>query len=172
MRHNRPEISQIGGLEGLRLILTDFYQRVFKDLMIGYLFEKQSMSRLIDREVEWTARTIYGLDIQYRGKGLRAAHSKHPIRRGHFHRRNQILRETLNAHSVPEEIKLIWMTHSESLAQAILGRASTDPRCEQTSNSKSEPTLYQPQNFNIVSSPSSVPIIISPKKDASDTKIH
>ena len=172
MRQNQVEISHIGGLDGLRHILTDFYQRVFKDLMIGYLFEGQSMTRLIDREVEWTARTVYGLDITYRGKGLRQAHGKHPIRRGHFHRRNQILRETLNAHGISDDVKNIWMNHSESLIHVILGRASADQRCEQTANSPNEPIVYQPNQALPSVSKSSNLHVISAKKDASDTKIH
>ena len=78
-----------GGDEGLRALLTDFYDRVFRDPMIGYLFMGQDKARLIEREVEWTAR-LFGAEVSYQGRPLREAHKRHPIRRGHFHRRNQI----------------------------------------------------------------------------------
>ena len=128
------KIERVGGISGLREILTDFYGRIFQDPMIGYLFIGQEIERLIDRELEWTTQ-LFDLETSlYRGRPLREAHKKHPIRRGHFHRRNQILKQTLQDRQVDVEVTEVWLTHSASLIHAILGGASQDGRCEQTSD--------------------------------------
>jgi len=121
-----------GGEEGLRVLLSDFYDRVFRDPMIGYLFMGQDKTRLIEREVEWTAR-LFGAEVSYQGRPLREAHSRHPIRRGHFHRRNQILKDVLRTHHVPEALFEAWSAHSDALETAILGPAAGSKDCEQTS---------------------------------------
>jgi len=126
-------ISIAGGLEGIRGHLTEFYQRVFKDPMIGYLFSGQDQGRLIEREVEWTARA-FGAQVPYAGRPLRKAHSKHPIRRGHFFRRNQILLDTLTARGAPQALIDHWMEHSRALEASILGRAAGVEGCEVTSD--------------------------------------
>ena len=40
----------------LRAVITDFYDRVFGDVMIGFMFEGKSTQHLIDREYEFTAQ--------------------------------------------------------------------------------------------------------------------
>lgn len=126
-------LSLAGGLDGLRAHLTEFYARVFRDPMIGYLFMKQDPARLIERELEWTAR-MFGADLPYEGRPLRVAHAQHPIRRGHFFRRNQILLDTLIARGAPPTLIEAWMSHSKALESAILGRASGIEGCEVTSD--------------------------------------
>ena len=75
-----------------------------------------------------------GVEIKYTGRPLAKAHQSHPIRRGHFHRRNYLLKETLIEHQLSESVITWWMHHSQSLEKAILGRAQTDQRCEQTAD--------------------------------------
>lgn len=128
-----PSISDFGDLQGLRHILSDFYNRVFQDPMIGYLFREQDQERLIEREVEWTAKAL-GVEIKYTGRSLAKAHQSHPIRRGHFHRRNHLLQQTLIDHKLSESVITWWMHHSQSLEKVILGRAQNKQDCEQTAD--------------------------------------
>ena len=123
----------VGGLEGLTTLLSDFYERVFRDPMIGYLFMGQDKARLVQREVEWTAKR-FGATLAYEGRPLREAHARHPIRRGHFHRRNQLLKDVLRDHHTHPLVVEAWVSHSEALEAAILGRAAGDTRCERTSD--------------------------------------
>ncbi|WP_428263098.1 group I truncated hemoglobin [Haliangium sp.] len=110
------------GPDQLRTVLVDFYDRVFDDLMIGFLFIGKDRQRLIDKECELTARFLGG-DDPYTGRPLRAAHARVPIMGGHFDRRLQILRETLADHRVDEEVQRAWIEHN----QALRGQVTSDP---------------------------------------------
>ena len=128
-----PPLSSFGGLDGIRTILEYFYRRVFSDPMIGYLFVGQDLQRLVTRELEWTASAL-GVAIDYRGQPLARAHQRHPIRRGHFHRRNQLLLESMEACGLSPEASLWWRAHSLALESAILGQVAEDGDCERAAN--------------------------------------
>jgi hypothetical protein len=57
--------------------------------------------------------------VRYRGKALATAHAKHPIMGGHFARRRQLLKETLDFYGVPDHIKQSWLEHTDSLRALI-----------------------------------------------------
>lgn len=109
--------DKIGG-DALRAVITDFYSRVFGDVMIGFLFIGKDRQRLIDKEFEFTARFL-GADIRYTGKPMRAAHSRSPIMGGHFDRRLQILKETLADHDVDPEVREVWIKHTLALRDQV-----------------------------------------------------
>ncbi len=119
--------EQVGGEPALRRILEDFYDRVFSDLMIGYLFKGRDKARLVTLELQLTAR-VMGADVVYEGRPMRAAHAALSINRGQFQRRNQLLRETLRDHEVPDEVQRAWVAHATALERAILG-GRADPDC-------------------------------------------
>lgn len=102
----------------LREVVTDFYARLFGDLMIGFLFEGKDRQRLIEREYEFTASFLGG-DVKYTGRSMRAAHAASPIFGGHFERRLQILRETLRDHAVDPEVQQVWIDHQLALRAQI-----------------------------------------------------
>lgn len=122
--------ADLGGEAPLRAILQDFYRRVFADPMIGYLFVGQDPARLVELEFQLTAK-MFGAPVAYTGRPLRAAHAAHSIRKGHFHRRNQILRETLTDHAVPAAVVEAWMGHARALERAIVApRDRADRACD------------------------------------------
>lgn len=106
------------GEEKLRAVVTEFYARVFPDVMIGFLFQGKDRARLVEKEYEFTARLL-GADVPYTGRPMRAAHAQSPILGGHFERRMQILRETLRDLNVDPEVARVWLDHSESLRPLI-----------------------------------------------------
>ena len=115
--------ERLGG-DALRAIITDFYRRVFDDVMIGFMFTGKDRARLIDKEWELAARMLGG-EVRYSGKSMTAAHARVPITGGHFDRRTQILRETLAAHAVAPDIQDAWLGHVEALrAQITADRGS------------------------------------------------
>lgn len=108
------------GEDKLREVIEDFYERVIKDVMIGFLFAGKNKFRLIQKEYEFTAKFL-GADIAYTGKPMRQAHAASPIMGGHFERRMIILKQTLADNEVHEDVQKIWLGHTEALRPQVTG---------------------------------------------------
>jgi hemoglobin len=115
------------GPDRLRRIVDVFVDRVFDDLMIGYLFRNASRPRIKEMEYQHAARMLGG-PVRYEGRPLREAHAAHPIFAGHFNRRREILRLTLVEHDVPPAILAHWIAQTEALRPQITRDA--EGRCE------------------------------------------
>ncbi|MBT3786541.1 hypothetical protein HOF92_16320 [bacterium] len=102
----------------LREILSDFYDRVFKDTMISFYFKGKDKERLIEKEMELTL-ALLGEKVKYTGKPLKSSHFPHKILGGHFDRRTQILKEVIGKHSLPPEIAEAWIEHTLALRDQI-----------------------------------------------------
>jgi len=110
--------DQIGG-DLLRAVISDFYERVFRDVMIGFMFAGKNKQHLIDREWEFAANFLGAPGVTYTGRPLRAAHAQHTIFGGHFERRLQILRETMADHHVAPAVRDAWIEHTNALRAQI-----------------------------------------------------
>jgi hemoglobin len=117
--------EKLGGESRLRAIVNAFIDRVFEDRMIGFFFRNVDRARLKEMEYQLAARFL-GANIKYTGRPLGKAHVNHPIMGGHFARRRQILKETLEAYQVAEEIKAAWLDHTDSLRPLITPEAGSD----------------------------------------------
>lgn len=107
------------GPAALRAAITEFYARVFPDVMIGFMFAGKDRQHLIDREYEFTAALLGAPDVRYTGRPMRTAHAQHTIFGGHFERRLQILRETLRDHAVDPDVQRVWIDHQLALRSQI-----------------------------------------------------
>lgn len=125
-----PELFAAIGEAKLREVVTDFYSRIFGDVMIGFMFQGKSRQHLIDREVEFTAGFLGG-SMKYTGRSMREAHAATPIFGGHFERRLQILRETLRDHAVDPDVQRVWIDHTLALRSQIT--ADKGSECKDTS---------------------------------------
>jgi hemoglobin len=125
------------GAEALRAVLTDFYGRVFDDLMIGFMFRGKDRQHLIDREYELTAALLGAPGVTYTGRPMPAAHAQHAIFGGHFERRLQILRETLRDHRVDPAVQQAWIDHQLALRHQITRDRGSE--CAETSVIAVEP---------------------------------
>jgi len=105
-------------LDALRAVVRDFYDRIFADTMIGYMFADRNKERLIAKEWELVAALLGG-PVRYTGRPLPEAHAAHDILGGHFDRRLQILRETLAAHGVDAEVQKAWIDHTLALRDQV-----------------------------------------------------
>jgi hemoglobin len=110
--------DKIGG-DALRAVITDFYRRIFDDVMIGFMFQGKDRAHLIEREWELVAALLGAPGVTYTGRPMRAAHAQHTIFGGHFERRLQVLRETLRDHAVDPEVQQTWIEHTLSLRNQI-----------------------------------------------------
>jgi len=113
------------GEEKLRALVVDFYDRVFADAMIGFLFVGKNRPRLIEKEFEFAA-ALLGAKIRYTGRSIKSAHAKVPVLGGHFDRRMQILKDTLADHAVDSEVQKKWLDHSSSLRALVTADAGSD----------------------------------------------
>ena len=112
--------DQLGELK-LRKIIDTFIDRVFADRMIGFFFRKADKEHIKQMEYQLAANFL-GAHIEYQGRPLDRAHARHPIMGGHFARRKQILKETLELYEVAENIKEAWLKHTEDLRAQITGQ--------------------------------------------------
>lgn len=113
------DYDRVGGEAGLRAIIDDFLDRVFDDVMIGYLFDGKPKARIRELEVRYAAAHLGGPDA-YDGRTLDAAHRAASIFDGHFARRMWLLRETLVAHRVPADVMARWLAHNQAQRELVL----------------------------------------------------
>lgn len=121
----RSLFDELGGEPKLRAIVDDFVDRVFEDVLIGFLFRSANRERIKAKEYEHAAEHL-GAPVRYSGRPLRQAHAPHPILGGHFARRLQILRETLADHGAPEAVIQHFVAHTESLRSEITRSEASD----------------------------------------------
>jgi len=107
----RSFFEALGAEPALRRIIERFVDRIFDDVMIGYLFRAADRQRVKDKEFEFAARHL-GAPVAYTGRPLAEAHRAHRITGGQFMRRLQILRETLAEFQVPENVAEHWLNHT------------------------------------------------------------
>lgn len=112
--------DQLGGEIRLRAIVDTFIDRVFADRMIGFFFRNTDKNRIKEMEYQLAA-SVLGAGTQYQGRPLDKAHAKHPIMGGHFARRRQILKETLEYYDVCEAVKEAWLKHTDDSRSLITG---------------------------------------------------
>ena len=117
-RMTRALYEQAGGREKIRAVLADFYDHVFADLMIGFLFKGADKERLIERELELTLGAL-GAEVAYTGRPLDEAHARHPILGGHFMRRRKLLADAIARHGLPDAVRDAWLAHTDALRPQI-----------------------------------------------------
>lgn len=121
-----PLIEQAGGIEGMRRMVRTFYDMVFTDMMISFFFRNSDKERLIQKETELLCRAIGDTSIPYTGKPLREAHAAHPIMGGHFERRLQLMRDAMQAHSLPAAVQAAIVEHTEALRPLVTDDAGSE----------------------------------------------
>jgi len=129
----------LGGEAALRAIIDSFVDRIFDDLMIGYLFRAADRERVKAKEFEFAARHL-GAAVEYTGRPLNEAHRAHRITGGQFMRRLQILKETLAEFHVPPEVSARWIDHTLSLQAQITDNALDQCDPVHSNRSGSRPT--------------------------------
>jgi truncated hemoglobin YjbI len=113
--------DEIGGEPVLTAVITEFVDRVFSDTMIGFLFARANKQRIMRFEYEHAAVFLGAPGALYTGRELAEAHKRHPILGGHFGRRRQILKLTLEQHGIPAHIREAWLAHQDALREQVTG---------------------------------------------------
>ena len=106
-----------------------FVDRVFADVMIGFIFAGKNRERIREMEYQLAAEQLGG-PVTYTGRSIQAVHARLPIMGGHFDRRRQILLNTLRDCEVPEEVQQVWIEHVDALRGDVLGVGSAPHHCD------------------------------------------
>lgn len=114
----KPTAFERIGADKLRAVISDFYDHVFGDVMIGFLFIGKDRPHLEAREYEFVARFL-GADIPYQGRPMKVAHAKSPITGGHFARRAHLLLGAMQRGGIPDDIQAIWTGHNDALRPQV-----------------------------------------------------
>ncbi|WP_158542731.1 group I truncated hemoglobin [Lujinxingia litoralis] len=113
-------IEEVGGAERMEAMMRAFYDRLFDDLMIGFFFMKSDKEALIASQIAFVHAHLGSRQGDYAGPPIRRAHQQMPILVGHFDRRHQILREVLDAFSVPEHVKEAWLGLDRAMRDMVI----------------------------------------------------
>jgi hemoglobin len=114
----RPLHELAGGEERLRAVIRDFYDTVFDDVMIGFLFKGADKTRLVEHELELTLGAL-GAEVAYTGRPLREVHARLPIMGGHFMRRRKLLADAIQRHRLPDAVRDAWLAHTDALRPEV-----------------------------------------------------
>ena len=110
----------VGGIGELDAIVTNFYERVFADPIIGFLFNDVDLEHIVEMQVEYLRARLGAGEVEYTGESIRRAHRDLPLTVGHFDRRHQILRDVLDAHDIPEDVEEAWVELDASLRDLVI----------------------------------------------------
>jgi truncated hemoglobin YjbI len=113
-------VEEVGGEDALRLLLRDFYDRLFADLLIGYFFAKSDKEQLIESQYHYLTAHLGDRSGTYEGPSIRRAHEDLGILPGHFDRRHKLLEEVLQAHDVPVHVAEAWLKFDTTLRDFVL----------------------------------------------------
>jgi hemoglobin len=109
----------IGGEGPVRAVLQALYDRLFDDLMVGFLFAGKDKAHIIEQQLAFTCRFLGGPQV-YEGLPLPKAHATLPLLPGHFDRRHFLLAQVLEAQGIPEDVKRVWLQIDSSLRPSVL----------------------------------------------------
>ncbi|HET9933811.1 MAG TPA: group 1 truncated hemoglobin [Polyangiaceae bacterium] len=118
--------AELGGEPALRRIIDTFVDRVFDDIMIGFLFQRANRERIKEKEFEFAAEFL-GAPVEYSGRSLEDAHRRHRIFDGQFQRRLTILRNTLDELSAPARVRDALLAHTVSLRARVVAGDCDEP---------------------------------------------
>ncbi|MBB6646435.1 group I truncated hemoglobin [Halobellus ruber] len=94
--------DRLGGHDGIRAVVDDFYDRLVDDEMIGPFFEGSDMELLRRTQTEFLCEAAGGPET-YDAAPVREAHLHVPFTPEHIQRAVELLEESLDAFDVPEE---------------------------------------------------------------------
>lgn len=119
--------EELGGVERLEEMMRVFYERVFADMMIGFMFVGVDIDEIVASQVQYMRARLGNEKVRYEGKPIRAGHKPFPILISHFNRRHQMLKDVLREFDVPEHVFDAWVELELSL-RALVVRTGAEAR--------------------------------------------
>lgn len=124
----------------LEAIVTDLYDQMFDDILIGFLFRDSHKPSLIESQQEWVRAHIGRRAVKWTGPSIRTIHRQLPILVGHFDRRHFILRQLMEKHDVPQHVADAWLGLDAALRTLVLnvGAQQRDALLQESTYSEKE----------------------------------
>ncbi|MFB6191876.1 MAG: truncated hemoglobin [Haloarculaceae archaeon] len=94
--------ERLGGREGIRSVVDDFYDRLLADEELGPFFEGSDMEKLRRTQTDFLCEAAGGPET-YDAEPVREAHLHVPFTPAHIQRAVELLYESLDEFDVPEE---------------------------------------------------------------------
>ena len=94
--------DRLGGHDGIRAVVDDFYDRLVEDEELGPFFEEADMDLLRRTQTDFLCEAAGGPET-YDAAPVREAHLHVPFTPEHIQRAVELLEESLDAFDVPEE---------------------------------------------------------------------
>ena len=98
----RTLYKRLGGRDGIRAVVDDFYDRLVADEEVGPFFEGSNMELLRRTQTDFLCEAAGGPET-YDAAPIREAHRHVPFTPAHIQRAVELLEESLDAFDVPEE---------------------------------------------------------------------
>ena len=112
-------IYHLLGKNKITAVISDFYQRAFRDPIIGHFFFGKEHAPLLQGQLAFSLALLGGKD-NYRGRDIGNLHQGMQIRNAHFNRRQQVLKEVLADHHVDRTVADSWLQIEERLRATIV----------------------------------------------------
>jgi len=94
--------ERLGGREGIRAVVDDFYDRLLADEDLGPFFADADMEKLRRTQTDFLCQAAGGPET-YDAEPVREAHLHVPFEPAHIERAVDLLYRSLEAFDVPEE---------------------------------------------------------------------
>jgi hemoglobin len=117
--------ERVGGFAQVRLIVSDFYDRILDSDRLRPYFENIDVRRLIDHQTKFVS-ALMGGPASYSNEQLARAHGHLGISPEEYEEMGEIFRETLEDFDVPSvEVERLH-AHILSLQQHVTGHTSEE----------------------------------------------
>jgi len=113
--------DRLGGHDGIRAVVDDFYDRVLADEQLAPYFEDMDMEALRTHQVQFVS-AVAGGPVEYTGADMREAHAHMDITAADFDLVGQYLQSALEDNGVPDEHVEAIMSEVVALKAPVLGR--------------------------------------------------
>ena len=117
-------IEEVGGGAAMESLMREFYDRLFDDMIIGFLFDHSDKEALIASQIDYIHAHLGSRQGRYEGPSIREAHRDLPILVGQFDRRHQILGEVLQEFEVPERVRQAWLNLDQAMREMVINQGA------------------------------------------------
>ena len=117
--------EKLGGFAQVRLIVSDFYDRLLDSETLRPYFEEIDVRRLIDHQTKFVS-ALMGGPVSFSNEHLGRAHHHLGISPEEYAEMGEIFRETLEDHDLPDADVERLYAHILSLQEHVIGVAPSE----------------------------------------------